>query len=155
TRTAAKEALRNVTPQGGTAMSRWLLVARALLERHGHAIRRGILLTDGRNESDSVAALQRALQTCAGGFQCDCRGVGTDWDVAELRHIAEALNGSLDIVPDPSGLAYDFAAMAGTAMQKRVGDARLRVWSAPGAAIEFLRQVNPEVRDLTAQGAPI
>jgi hypothetical protein len=148
TRSAAKEALRSLTPEGGTAMSQWLLVGKELLDRHPHAIRRAILLTDGRNESETGAALQGALRTCTGAFQCDCRGVGTEWDVVELREIASALDGSLDIVPDPADLATDFATMAEAAMAKRVG-ARLRVWGPPGSTVRFVRQVSPELRDLT------
>jgi hypothetical protein len=34
-------------------------------------------------------------------FQCDCRGVGVDWQVAEVRRIAQALLGSVDIIPEP------------------------------------------------------
>jgi hypothetical protein len=56
-------------------------------------------------------------------FSCDCRGVGTDWEVAELRRISSALLGTVDIVPDPAGLAADFAAMMETAMGKQVDDA--------------------------------
>ena len=35
-----------------------------------------------------------------GKFQCDCRGVGVDWQVAEVRRIAQALLGTVDIIPD-------------------------------------------------------
>ena len=38
-------------------------------------------------------------------------GVGTDWRVAELHRVSAALLGSVDIVPDPAGLAADFSAM--------------------------------------------
>ena len=41
--------------------------------------------------------------TCEGSFQCDCRGVGTDWGVSELRRIASALLGTVDIIADPDG----------------------------------------------------
>ncbi len=34
----------------------------------------------------------------AGQFQCDCRGVGADWQVAEVRRIATALLGSVDLI---------------------------------------------------------
>jgi hypothetical protein len=38
-------------------------------------------------------------------FRCDCRGVGTDWKVEELRTISTALLGTVDIVPEPAGQA--------------------------------------------------
>jgi hypothetical protein len=40
-----------------------------------------------------------------------------------------ALLGTVDIVPDPAGLAADFAAMMQTAMGKQVADVPLWVWT--------------------------
>ncbi|CAM5261594.1 hypothetical protein SALBM135S_04636 [Streptomyces alboniger] len=65
------------------------------------AIRHGILLTDGRNEHESPEDLGAALDSCAGRFTCDARGVGTDWEVKEVTGIASALLGTADIVADP------------------------------------------------------
>ena len=48
-------------------------------------IRHAILLTDGRNEHETPEHLRATLDACAGRFTCDCRGVGTDWEVDELR----------------------------------------------------------------------
>ena len=45
--------------------------------------------------------LEAAVAQCDGVFQCDCRGVGTNWKVDELRLIATRLLGSVDIIPDP------------------------------------------------------
>ena len=36
----------------------------------------------------------RPWRRAAGIFQRDCRGVGADWDVAELRRVAGALLGT-------------------------------------------------------------
>ena len=55
--------------------------------------RHAILLTDGKNESETPSVLDRAVEAAQGVFQCDCRGVGADWDVNELRDIASALLG--------------------------------------------------------------
>ena len=38
-----------------------------------------------------------------GVFQCDCRGVGDNWRVDELRRISTALLGTVDIVAEPRG----------------------------------------------------
>ena len=62
-------------------------------------LRHAILLTDGQNEHESAAELDAAIELCAGVFSCDCRGVGTDWHVDELRKISTGLLGSVDIVP--------------------------------------------------------
>ena len=121
TRAAAKAALRWLWPEGGTAMGQWLLFTRELFASRPSAIPHAILLTDGKNESESPASLEAALGTCSGQFQCDCRGIGTDWNVGELRAISARLLGTVDIVRDPTELADDFRAMTEAAMAKEVG----------------------------------
>jgi hypothetical protein len=74
--------------------------------------------------------------------------------VKELRTISTALLGSVDIVPDPSGLAADFAAMMQSAMGKQVADVALRVWTPQHATVKFVKQVAPTVDDLTGRRAP-
>jgi hypothetical protein len=68
-------------------------------------LRHAILLADGRDENGSSADLDKAISLCEGVFSCDCRAVGNDWQVDELRRISTALLGTLDIVPGPPGLA--------------------------------------------------
>ncbi len=80
---------------------------------HGHAI----LLTDGKNECEHPH-VQDALAACADRFQCDCRGIGTNWVVSELRSIATALLWTVDIVDDPRDLAADFRALMESAMAR-------------------------------------
>jgi hypothetical protein len=81
-----------------------------------------------------------------GVFSCDCRGVGTDWKVDELRKISTALLGTVDIVPDPAGLAADFEAMMKASMAKEVADIALRVWAPQHATVRFVKQVAPRSR---------
>ncbi|MFJ1704154.1 VWA domain-containing protein [Kitasatospora sp. NPDC088346] len=150
TRAQAKQALRKLTPAGGTAIGTWLTKAHALFgSRPDLAIRHAILLTDGRNEHEKPAELQRALDLATGYFTADCRGVGTDWEVAELRKISSALLGTVDIVAEPDGLAEDFRAMMATAMGKQVADVALRVWTPANARVTYVKQVAPSVEDLT------
>ena len=155
TRLDALSALGLLWPEGGTAMGQWLTLARELFDTRPHAIPHAILLTDGKNESEAPAHLEAALKGVAGRFPCDCRGVGTDWDVAELRTISSQMLGTVDIVPDPADLAADFESMTAAAMAKRVGDTRLRVWTPQGAVVHFLQQVAPEVQDITTQRRPV
>ena len=61
-----------------------------------------------RTSTRPPSELGAVLARCEGRFQCDCRGVGTDWEVDELRQIASALLGSVDIVADAGDLAADF-----------------------------------------------
>ncbi len=150
-RAAAKAAVDRLTAGGGTAIGQWLALADRLFTGHEDAIRHAILLTDGKDEHESPADLDEAIARCEGRFTCDCRGIGTDWVVAELRRVASGLLGSVDIVADPSGLAADFRTMIEGAMGKAVADVRLRVWSPQGATVKFVKQVAPNVADLSAK----
>ncbi|MEV6613878.1 VWA domain-containing protein [Streptomyces sp. NPDC051051] len=151
TREQAKQALRRLSAGGGTAIGTWLRLADRLLSTADVAIRHGILLTDGRNEHESPEDLKAALDSCAGRFTCDARGVGTDWEVKEVTAIASALLGTADIVADPAGLAADFTRMMETAMGKEVADVALRLWTPAGAAVRFVKQVAPAVAELTGR----
>jgi len=151
TRQQAKQAVAALQPHGGTAIGRWLQLARGMFEQSPAAIRHAILLTDGKNEHQSPADLDAAIAACDGVFSCDCRGVGTDWQVAELRRIATGLLGSVDIVPEPEGLSADFAAMMEKAMGKQVADVMLRVWTPQQAQLMFVKQVSPTLEDLTGR----
>ncbi|MGE9692297.1 MULTISPECIES: vWA domain-containing protein [unclassified Streptomyces] len=151
TRAEAKQALRALTASGGTAVGRWLRLAERLLSQAPAAIRHGILLTDGRNEHEQPQELRAALDSCAGRFTCDARGVGTDWEVAEVTGIASALLGSADIVAEPEALTADFTRMMENVMGKEVADVALRLWTPQGAEPVFVKQVAPSVEDLTAR----
>ena len=151
TREQAKRAVAGLRPGGGTAIGQWLSLAHQMFLSRPAGLRHAILLTDGKNEHESPEQLGTAISLCDGVFSCDCRGVGTDWEVAELRRISSALLGTVDIVPDPAGLAADFSAMMATAMGKQVADVALRVWTPQHAAIQFVKQVAPAVEDLTGR----
>jgi hypothetical protein len=157
TREAAKRSVRRLYPHPDTAIGLWLRLARELFQTREDTLRHAILLTDGQNVGESAADLAAAIELCIGVFSCDCRGVGTDWDVDELRKIATALLGTVDIVADPAGLAADFEAMMQASMAKEVADVALRVWTPQHATVRFVKQVAPAVEDLTArrtQAAP-
>jgi von Willebrand factor type A C-terminal domain/von Willebrand factor type A domain len=153
TREAAKHAVADLRPGGGTAIGQWLGLAHRMFTSDPAALRHAILLTDGQNQHETPEQLDAAISRCEGVFSCDCRGVGTDWEVGELRRISSALLGTVDIVPDPAGLAADFAAMMETAMGKAVADVALRVWTPQHATVRFMKQVAPEVADLTGRRA--
>ena len=86
---------------GGTAIGQWLAWPTRCSPRARPTLRHAILLTDGKNEHENPAELAAAIRLCEGQFTCDCRGVGTDWEVAELRRISTALLGTVDIVRRP------------------------------------------------------
>jgi hypothetical protein len=148
---AVHRARRLLWPEGGTTMGRWLVAARELFALRPGAIAHAILLTDGHNEGETPDDLAVAVERCVGSFQCDCRGVGDDWDVEELRRISSALLGTVDIVREPEQLAAEFTAMTELAMGRSVNDVDLRVWTPQGAEVVFLKQVAPGLEDLTAR----
>ena len=153
-RAAAKQAVAGLRANGGTAIGQWLDLARRIFAAYPARLRHAILLTDGKNQHETPDQLVAAIGQCEGVFSCDCRGVGTDWEVSELRTISTALLGTVDIVPDPSGLAADFATLMENAMGKQVADVALRVWTPQHAAVRFVKQVAPAVDDLTGRRTP-
>jgi hypothetical protein len=151
TRERAKQSVAGLRSRGGTAIGEWLTLANSLFATRPDAIHHAILLTDGKDESEQPEALDRALTACEGRFQCDCRGVGTDWVVSELRKVSSALLGTVDIIPDPAGMEADFRAMIEGAMGKELADVVLRLWTPQGASVKFVKQVAPMMQDLTAK----
>jgi hypothetical protein len=151
TRKAAKHAVAQLLANGGTAIGSWLRLADDLFAAAPAGLRHAILLTDGQNQHETEEELTRVLRDCEGHFQCDCRGVGTDWAVAELRRIASALLGSVDIIAEPSQMEADFRAMAEQAMSRGGGNVALRLWSPTDSEVAFVKQVAPSIEDLTAR----
>jgi len=151
-REAAKEAVRRLLAGGGTAIGSWLRLATALFETVPSATQRhAILLTDGKNQSETSETLRASVRAAQGRFQCDCRGIGVDWDVREVREVATALLGTVDLVPSPGELAAEFEALMRQAMGRGVAEATLRIWAPQGSQVLFVRQVAPQVEDLTGR----
>ena len=155
TRAEAKRAVAGLTVDGGTAMGSWLRRAGELFATAPPGVRHAILLTDGQNQHETPQALDAALAAVEGSFQCDCRGVGTDWEVGELRRIAQRLLGTVDIVADPRALSADFQALIERAMGRATGEVSLRLWTPRGAKAVGVRQVAPTIEDLTDRGRPV
>jgi len=155
TKRQAKWAVGQLTASGGTAIGTWLALARSLFALRPQAIHHAILLTDGKDESERRQDFQAALAACEGQFQCDCRGVGTNWTVSELRAVATTLLGTVDIIAQPADMAADFRAMIDAAMSKAVNQVALRLWTPQAATVKFVKQVSPTIEDLTAKATPV
>ena len=84
--------------------------------------------------------------SCVGAFQCDCRGVGDQWRVDEVRGIASALLGTVDLIPAPEEMAAEFEAMMRASMSRGVANSELRVWVPQGAELLFVKQVVADAR---------
>ncbi|MVU81014.1 VWA domain-containing protein [Nocardia sp. ET3-3] len=150
-RVNARQALDRLSPHGGTAMGTWLGLSRLIAQQHPGAMVHAILLTDGKNEHETPERLAEEIRLSEGLFTCDCRGVGADWEVSELRSIASALHGTVDLVKRADQLAADFADMMEASMEKAIPELTLRAWTPVGARVVFLKQVAPFIEDLTAR----
>lgn len=141
--------VRSIRAEGGTHISTWLEKARDEFAKAKGMICQCILLTDGQNDGSDSRRIPSVLQSCTGKFQCDCRGVGEDWQVADLRPIAGALLGTVDLVKQPQDMAADFTALVEKNSKLAVKEVFLQVWVPAGAEIVFVKQVAPEIADLT------
>ena len=155
TRAEAKLAIARVRGNGGTAIGSWLRAAVAVFDSTDATQRHAILLTDGRNETEDPQFLRDSVAMAKGKFQCDCRGVGADWVVSELRGIATELLGSVELIADPQGMEADFEALMRTAMARGIADLKLRVWSPQQSEVLFVRQVAPNIDDLSARASSV
>jgi hypothetical protein len=156
TRAEARRQISFFRAEGGTAMGTWLNLCKELFASIGNlAQKHVILLTDGENHNETTAQLDQAIANCAGDFQVDARGVGVDWKVAEIRKIAQAMLGTVDIIGDPNQMGAVFAELMRNSMARGVANADLRVWIPQGAQVLFIRQVSPTVEDLTHRGTPV
>ncbi|WP_328991038.1 VWA domain-containing protein [Kribbella sp. NBC_01245] len=151
-RAAAKDAVSRFYADGGTAMGTWLrLAARVFSTVPSLSQKHAILLTDGENQHETPQQLTATIEAVTGQFQCDCRGVGDRWQVAEVRRIATALLGTVDIIPAPHQMAEVFASLIQASMARGIAAADMRVWAPQGAQVLFVRQVAPTVEDLTSR----
>ncbi len=149
-RADAIRSIDRLQASGGTAMGAWLLLAGQLFDLRPGDIAHAILLTDGDN-GERHGYLETVLASIAGKFTCDCRGIGTNWKVSELRKIAGAMLGTVDIVAHPHQLAAAFEQMMTAAMGKTSADVQLKVWTPVNSTVRFVKQVEPQVADLTGK----
>ncbi len=155
-RQAAVGAVQRFRADGGTAMGTWLTKAREIFESVPQASQRhAILLTDGANEHESPQQLTAAIEGATGVFQCDCRGLGDRWQVEEVRRIASALLGTVDLIPAPEHMAGEFQRLIRQAMARGVAAVDLRVWTPQGAQTLFVKQVAPTLEDLTSRRSQV
>ncbi len=147
--------LRSLNASGGTVISSWLMQAKQQFVKMPQAIKQALLLTDGQNDPSDEKGLEAVLQSCEGLFQCDCRGVGTDWRVSQLQQIATRLLGTTDIIPNPSMLEADFQTILDRAMSKQVNNVAIRLWTPQGATLRFCKQVSPEIVDLSDRATSV
>lgn len=150
----ADAVIGKLTARYGTAISGWLDEAERQFARMPDGIKRGLLLTDGQNQEDKGnKTCHQSAARCKGKFQLDCRGVGSDWDVPLLKHIAGELLGTVDVIKEAAETEAEFRSILKTSAAKSVSDVRVRI-TCPlaGTTIDYFKQMAPEMVDLTKQG---
>ena len=155
TQEEAKKAASKIYADGGTAIGSWLRGATSIISGHTDAIAHVILLTDGRNEHEQPWELDAAIAEAVGLFECDCRGLGVDWEPEELRKISNALLGTTDIIARPSEMEAEFRALTQQTMAKQVTNVALRLWTPKGSEIQFVKQVAPKLDDMTGKAQQV
>lgn len=147
-------AIKRMKADGGTYMSRWLRTALGIFKTRPGAINQAIMLTDGGCQEEDRPYLPKAIAECEGHFQVECRGVGDNFRPDELRAIASKLLGTVDMIRDSSGIAEDFRSIIEKQKGLAVSDVRIQLWMPQGAELVYVKQVSPEILDLTAKRAP-
>ncbi len=141
--------VKRILAGGTTRMSAGLELARQQFQQSPNAIHYVLFLTDGKNNDNDTAQLEATLAQCEGVFQCDCRGVGTDWQVKQLQKISTKLLGTAQIIAAPAQIAADFRAAIQNALSRAVGNVRLRLWTPKSARIVSVKQMSPDIVLLT------
>ena len=156
TRQEALAATQHFRADGGTAMGTWLTKAKEVFLTVPHVVQRhAILLTDGTNEHETPEQLTWAIQNATGFFQCDVRGLGDRWQIDEARRIASALLGTVDLIPSPERMADEFEKLIKASMSRGVAAVDVRIWAPQGAQVLFVKQVAPNLEDITAKRSQV
>ncbi len=155
TREEAKQMVARTQANGGTAIGTWLKAAAYLAGLRPDAIAHCLLLTDGKNQHEEDWVLDSAISNCVGLFQCDARGLGSDWDIDEMRRVSSSLLGTVDIIPRPEDMEAEFTRLTEAAMGKQVGSVALRLWTPKGSSSQFVKQVAPTLEDLTGSAQAV
>ena len=140
----AVQAIRAIYANGGTCMSTGLnSVADQMANASGRACKI-LFLTDGKNEGEKRATLDRAVARCKQfNVQVSAWGMGTDWDENELLHIANETQGDAGIIPSPNEVALKFGQAFNQMQKTAVNDVKLKLWTPVGVRIKAFQQVFP------------
>lgn len=155
TKQEAKARVAQAEAKGGTAIGTWLQAAAYLAGQRPEAIAHAVLLTDGKNQHEESWVFEKSISACVGLFQCDARGLGSDWNIEELRKVASSLLGTVDIIPNPEDMEAEFTKLTQAAMGREVGSVGLRLWTPKGSDVVFVKQVAPTLEDLSGSGAAV
>jgi uncharacterized protein YegL len=145
----AHNSIKKLRASGGTQMSSALYAVLDMISDLKDTMIHVQFVTDGQNDSADHHRLENALSQSEDKFQCNCWGIGTDWEPKELKNISNRLLGTADAVPNPERLEENFKIALESAMSKGVADVRLRIQTPRSVKIVTIKQVSPEIVDLS------
>jgi uncharacterized protein YegL len=146
---AAHNEVKKLRAYGGTNMSSGLSSVLGMISGLRDVMIHVQFVTDGQNSSEDHFRLEEVLDRSEGKFQCNCWGIGVDWEPEELRNISHRLLGTADAVPNPEGLEKNFKAALASAMSKGISNVRLRIQCPKSVKVVTMKQVSPEIIDLS------
>jgi uncharacterized protein YegL len=144
----AHNAVKKLRASGGTTMSTALKEVLEMISDLRDTMAHVQFVTDGQNDPGDHNRLEEALTKSEGKFQCNCWGIGTDWQPKELKNISNRLLGVADAVPNPERLEENFKVALASAASKGIADVRLRIQAPKSVKIVTIKQVSPEIVDL-------
>ncbi|MFI1046485.1 VWA domain-containing protein [Streptomyces griseoruber] len=152
-RQEAKSRIAGQLAEGGTAIGQWLACADRLFTAvtAPGTVRHAVLYTDGKDEHETPEQLDGVLRACTDRFVCDARGLGEDWNYAELLRITQALHGSAEAVVTVSDLTEDFTRIMRQAQRIVVARVYLGLRLNHRFRLGFVRQTRPVEAELTAR----
>ncbi|MHB2020577.1 MAG: VWA domain-containing protein, partial [Candidatus Xenobia bacterium] len=151
----ARSAVSRIMANGTTEMSAGLTSALTEFRKRPGADGTCIFLTDGQNNNTDNPVLERVLQNwgrmqqSGQVFQTQCRGIGTDWKVDQLRTIADAtMGGPPTPIFDAAHLEEDFKSCLQTAMSTALSDVRVKLWIPQNVTVLEFKQITPNLLKL-------
>lgn len=151
----AIQQLQMVHANGGTRMSNALNAIVEKLGQNRDYATKVLFLTDGRNEGEQRALLNQAIERCQNAnISISAWGVGTDWDAAELRAMADSTHGTADIIPSPNQVEAAFVAAFREIRKTALTHTRLQLWTPVGVKVQRIQQVFPNLVPLGLEQDP-
>lgn len=152
----AKEAIQELFPSSGTAMSAALNMLVDAFGQDRVWSKQIMFLTDGKNECEPCSALEQAVARCkASNISINVWGVGNDWDAQELHMMADQTNGTADSISSPEQIGTAFTTTLERIRKIVATDVRLNLWTPVGVTIKRVQQVYPHIIDLELEQDPV
>ncbi|MHB2015595.1 MAG: vWA domain-containing protein [Candidatus Xenobia bacterium] len=143
----AIQAIQRLQPNGSTCMSLGLYtVLKHMTPVSAGRARKILFLTDGKNEGESHAALQRIVDRLRNDqYEVTAWGIGTAWEEKELRFLASETLGQANIIPSPAEMRHAFTSSFAEMRQTAASNVKLNLWTPAEVAVRSVQQMYPSI----------